>query len=75
MVKPKKRTMSEFKIGCSPQTSEIYAGEVVKDGSMRNKKIVTDSAVSSVAIHLIQKDVSVNFSHAGKNYKMQVVEV
>jgi hypothetical protein len=40
--------MSDFKVGCSPLTSRIFAGKVLKDGTWgANRKDVTDSAVSA----------------------------
>ncbi len=66
--------MSEFKVGCSPLTSEIYAGPVSKNGTWGKKHKVTDTAVEAVAQHLLQKDEHVVFTYIGKQYKLQVVE-
>lgn len=67
--------MSDFKVGCSPVTSEIYAGKVDKKGLWVNKKQVTDTAVGAVAQHLLQKDERVLFNYNGKRYVLQVVEM
>jgi len=70
--------MSEFKIGCSPLTSRIFAGNVLKDGTWgKTKHDVTETAPAVVAQHLIQLDESIEFTNSmdGKKYKLQVVEV
>ena len=69
--------MTEFKIGCSPLTSTIYAGSILKNGTWgKNKRDVTDTATSAVAQHLMQLDESIEFDHKnGKKYRLQVVEV
>jgi hypothetical protein len=68
--------MSEFKIGCSPLTSKIYAGNVLKNGMWGAKKHnVTDTAVVAVAQHLLQKDEEMQFDYRGKKYALRVVEL
>ncbi len=69
--------MTNFKVGCSPLTSTIYAGNVLKNGSWgAGKKDVTDSAVRAVAQHLLQKEEMLEFQYKnGKKYRLQVVEV
>jgi hypothetical protein len=68
--------MSELKIGCSPITSEIYAGKVLKNGRWgANKHKVTDTAVLAVAQHLLQKDEEMQFSYRGKKYALRIVEI
>ena len=40
--------MSDFKVGCSPLTSKIFAGKVLKNGTWGNvKHDVTDTAVGA----------------------------
>lgn len=46
--------MADFKVGCSPITSKIYAGKVLKNGMWGVKHNVTDTAVGAVAQHLLQ---------------------
>lgn len=68
--------MSDFKVGCSPLTSTIYAGKVLKNGTWGNvKHDVTDTAVSAVAQHLLQLDERMQFQYCGKTYELKVVEV
>lgn len=68
--------MDEFKVGCSPLTSEIFAGNVLKNGMWGAKKHnVTGTAVGAVAQHLLQKNEEMSFSYQGKNYALRVVEL
>lgn len=69
--------MKNFKIGCSPLTSVIYAGKVLKNGMWAATKYdVTGTAPAAVAQHLIQLDQSIEFTHSnGKKYRLQVVEI
>jgi hypothetical protein len=68
--------MSEFKIGCSPITSGIFAGIVLKSGMWAAKKHnVTETAVGAVAQHLMQKDEEMQFNFEGKKYALRVVEL
>lgn len=74
----KDKNMSKFKVGCSPLTSQIFAGTVKKDGTWGvNKKDVTDTAPAAVAQHLMQLKESIEFRYGrdGKKYRLQVVEV
>jgi len=68
--------MSDFKVGCSPLTSKIYAGKVLKDGSWgANKKDVTSTAVQAVAQHLLQLDERMEFYYRGDKYELKVVKI
>lgn len=68
--------MSDFKVGCSPLTSNIFAGKVLKNGTWGNvKHDVTDTAVGAVAQHLLQLDEKLQFQYRGKTYELKVVEV
>lgn len=69
--------MANFKIGCSPLTSKIFAGKVLTNGAWSaNRQDVTESAPAAVAQHLMQLDESLEFTHRnGKRYRLQVVEV
>ena len=66
--------MSEFKVGCSPLTSEIFAGNVTKTGMWGAKKHnVTETAVGAVAQHLLQKDEELRFNYQGKEYLCELL--
>lgn len=68
--------MSEFKVGCSPLSSKIYAGTVLKNGMWgKVKHDVTDTAVSAVAEHLLKMNELLEFKYAGKTYQLKVTEV
>jgi len=68
--------MSEFKIGCSPLTSEIFAGNVLKNGMWGAKKHnVTQTAVGAVAQHLLQLDEKMQFTYKGEQYELKVVKI
>ena len=68
--------MSDFKVGCSPLSSRIFAGKVLKNGTWGNvKHDVTDTAVCAVAQHLLQLDEKLQFKYRGKAYELKVVEV
>jgi hypothetical protein len=70
--------MVDFKIGCSPLTSRIYAGNILKNGTWGQiKHDVTETAPAAVAQHLIQLNESIEFTYGkdGKRYRLQVVEV
>lgn len=68
--------MPDFRIGCSPLTSKILAGRVLKNGMWgATKHDVTDTAVSAVAQHLLQLDQKMEFQYQGKTYELKVVEV
>lgn len=68
--------MTELKVGCSPITSTIYAGKVLKNGMWANgKQDVTDSAVSAVAQHLLQKEELFQFDYEGNTYQLKVEKV
>mgnify|MGYP006902138307 CR=1 FL=1 len=69
--------MAEFKVGCSPLTSKIFAGNVLKSGTWgQTKHDVTETAPAAVAQHLMQLNESIEFTHGnGKRYRLQVIEV
>lgn len=68
--------MTKFKVACSPLTSTIFAGKIVKDGMWGSvKHDVTDDAVTAVAQHLLQKNVRSVFTYKGKQYEMKVTEI
>jgi hypothetical protein len=68
--------MKGFKVGCSPITSDIYAGNVNDKGMWVGKKHnVTDTAVGAVAQHLLQLNEEMKFGYKGKEYVLQVVEL
>ncbi len=68
--------MKKFRVGCSPLSNTIFAGNVLKDGCWgATKHDVTNDAVSSVAQHLLGTDTSLEFVKAGKRYRMSVVEI
>ena len=68
--------MSNFKVGCSPLTSKIFAGKVLKNGIWGLVKYdVTESSVSAVAQHLLQLDVKLEFKYKGKTYELKVIEI
>jgi len=70
--------MSKTIAGCSPLTSTIFVGTLLKDGRRwsANKKDITDTAPMAVAQHLIQLNESIEFNHNnGKKYRLQVVEI
>lgn len=65
-------------VGCSPITSEIFAGTLLKDGRTwsADKQDVTSTAVGAVAQHLLQRDESVEFTYSdGERYLLKVVRV
>jgi len=67
--------MSNYKVGYSPLTSEIYAGSVSKNGLWGKKHLVTDTAIRSVAEFLLDKNITITFSAKGKQYSMKVEEL
>jgi len=68
--------MSNFKVGCSPLTSRLFAGKVLKNGMWgKPKHDVTDSAVGAVAQHLLQLDEKMQFTYNGEQYEIKVVKV
>lgn len=67
--------MGNYKVGCSPITSDIYAGSVSKTGLWVKKHNVTDTAVSAVAQHLLQKNEELRFEYRAKRYALRVVEI
>jgi hypothetical protein len=68
--------MSDFKVGCSPLTSKLYAGKVLKNGMWgQTKHDVTDSAVGAVAQHLLQLNEKMQFNYKGELYEIKVEKV
>lgn len=68
--------MLDYKVGCSPLTSRIYAGKVLKNGTWgANKTDVTDSAVSAVAQQLLQTGEKLLFTCQGERYELKVEKV
>lgn len=66
----------EFKLGCSPITNTIYAGNVKNGIWIGEKKDVTNTAVMAVAEHLLKANESVKFSDSkGKQYILSVKEI
>jgi len=65
--------MTNFKVGCSPLTSRLYAGNVLKNGIWGNiKHDVTDSCVGAVAQHLLQLNQKMQFNYKGEEYEIKV---
>lgn len=68
--------MKGFKVGCSPITSDIYAGNVNDKGMwVGTKHNVTDTAVGAVAQHLIQLKEEFRFSYKEKKFALIVAEI
>jgi hypothetical protein len=68
--------MSNFKVGCSPLSSKIYAGKVLKNGMWgKTKYDVTDTAVSAVAQHLMQLNEKMQFNYRGELYELKIEKV
>lgn len=67
--------MPDFKVGCSPLTSKIYAGKVKNGVWIGVKYDITSDALGAVAQHLLQLDEKLCFGHQGKRYELKVVEV
>jgi len=65
-----------FKVGCSPISSKLYAGRVLKNDTWgKIKHDVTDSAVGAVAMHLLQREEKMQFDYQGKTYEIKVERV
>ena len=68
--------MSDFKVGCSPLTSRLFAGKVLKNGTWGQTKYdVTDTAVGAVAQHLLQLEEKMQFNYKGELYELKVEKV
>jgi len=68
--------MSDFKVGCSPLTSRLFAGNVLKNGTWgQTKHDVTDTAVGAVAQHLLQLEEKMLFNYKGERYELKVEKV
>lgn len=66
--------MAEYHVGCG--IAGIYAGRINKKKDMwLEKSDVTQEALNSVAIFLINKDESMLFEYEGKEYILSVKEV
>lgn len=63
----------EFKLGCSPITNIIYAGNVKNGMWIGEKKDVTNTAVMAVAEHLLKANQCVKFVDSkGDSYILSV---
>jgi len=68
--------MSDFKVGCSPLTSRLFAGKVLKNGTWSQQRHdVTDTAVGAVAQHLLQLEEKMQFNYKGELYEIKVEKV
>lgn len=68
--------MAKFKVGCSPLTSKIFAGNVSERNVYTGKKYdVTDTAPSAVAQHLLQLNQSMEFTYEGEQYELTVIKL
>ncbi len=67
--------MTNYKIGCSPITGKIFAGNVKGAMWQGKKHDVTDMAVGAVAEHLLHTDTSVIFTIASKEYILKLEPV
>ena len=67
--------MSDFKVGCSPLSSKLYAGKIANGTWGKVKHDVTDTAVLAVAQRLMQLDEMVQFDCNGETYQMKVTKV
>ena len=68
--------MSDFKVGCSPLTSRLFAGKVLKNGTWgQQRHDVTDTAVGAVAQHLLQLEEKMLFNYKGERYELKVEKV
>lgn len=68
--------MAEFKVGCSPLTSKIFAGKVSKNGMWWDRKYdITDTAVGAVAQHLLQLNQKMQFTYNGEEYELKVEKI
>jgi len=66
----------KFRVGCSPLTSRIFAGRVLKNGTWAmNKKDITDDAINAVAQQLLQTNTKLQFTYQGKHYELKVEEM
>ena len=68
--------MSDYKVGCSPLTSRLFAGKVLKNGTWgQTKHDVTETAVGAVAQHLLQLNKKMKFNYKGEIYELKVEKV
>lgn len=68
--------MAQFKVGCSPLTSKIFAGNVSERNVYTGKKYdVTDTAPNAVAQHLLQLNQSMEFDYQGERYVLAVTKL
>ena len=67
--------MKKITIGCSPLTNTIFAGHLIKDGTMWGvgKQDVTDQAVSAVAHCLLSSKTGLSFTKNGKEYMLRTL--
>lgn len=65
--------MAEYHVGCG--LFEIYAGTLNKSGdNWMDKSVVTDEAVSAVALYLLDNNKDLCFDYEGKKYRLTVTE-
>ena len=66
--------MAEYHVGCG--IAGIYAGTLHKKRDRWNQKSdVTKEAIDAVIEYLMMNDYEARFTHQGKRYVMQVVEI
>lgn len=65
-----------IKVSASVFSTVIYAGRVNEQKGIfiGDKEDVTDSAVNAVAEYLLNKQVTLHFTHRNENYILQVVK-
>ena len=72
----KTKVITEFKIGVSPITNTIYAGNVSDGMWVGEKHDVTFPAIIAVAEHLIEANQQVKLTYKdGKIYALRVVKL
>lgn len=68
--------MGNLKLGCSPLTGTIYAGNQNKDKSWTpGKQDVTDTALRAVAEHLLSQRCSYEYFIVDGKYRLKLVKV
>lgn len=68
--------MGKFRVGCSPLSNKIFAGQVLKNNKWgKTRHEVTDDAINAVAQYLLKSEEGLAFSYNNKRYELKVVEV
>jgi hypothetical protein len=67
--------MKEFKLGCSPITNVIYAGNVCKGMWQGKKHNVTEDAINSVAEYLLKTKQEIVFTIDNRKYLLSIKEL